>query len=116
MSNPATLNLDGAFSIYQGEQYNLTLTAQSGGIAENLTGFVAKSQIRENFQAVNVAIQFSASSGLGPNGVITLSATTAQTVSLDSNKSYVWDLKIESGGNVRPLARGTVKVLARVTR
>jgi len=117
MSNPAVLNLDGQFMIYSGEQYNLTLTAQnSAGTAEDLTGFIAKSQVRESYQASQVSLEFSASAGLGPNGVIALSATTAQTVALDATKQYVWDLKISSGSNTRPLARGTVKVQPRVTR
>jgi len=116
MSLPATLNLDGEFVIYQGEQYNLTLSAQSSGVAEDLTGFIAKSQIRESFQASQVALEFSTSAALGPNGVISLSATTAQTVALNTDKNYVWDLKITSGSNTRPLCKGTVKVFPRVTR
>lgn len=116
MSKPTTLNLDGQFMIYQGETYNLTLTAQSNGVAENLSGFVAKSQIRESYQASQIALQFSVSAGLGPDGVIALSASTAQTVALDTTKQYVWDLKIESAGSVRPLVQGYVKVQPRVTR
>ena len=117
MSQPANLNLDGAFGIYQGEQYNLSLTAQDGdGNVQSLTGFVAKSQIRESYQASQVALEFSTSAGLGANGVIALSATTAQTVALDTTKSYVWDLKITSAGNVRPLVKGNVRVYPRVTR
>jgi len=113
MSNPATYNIN----IYQGELFELSISATSDGVTPNdLSGYVAKSEIREAYSSSQTTLSFSVSSGLGPNGVISLSSSTASTVSLNPDKKYVWDLKIDSGTVVTPILKGNATVYPRVTK
>lgn len=113
-NNPASLDLD----IYQGTDFEMSITAKdSTGAVIDYTGWIAKSQIRESEQSVQPALTFSASSGLGPNGVIALSAASASTVSLyDKGKDYVWDCKLTSATRTDVICKGKVTVIPRVTR
>jgi hypothetical protein len=111
-NSPAKVDL----TIYQGASFAISLTAtDEAGNLINWTGYAAKAQVRENFQATHSVLTFAASP-LGSNGVVALSATTAQTVSLQTNKEYVWDFKVDNGTEVDVPFTGVVSVEPRVSR
>lgn len=113
MSTPSTFDLN----IYQGESYNLSITATSdGSTVLDLTGYTFKSVIKEKFDSAQQSLSFSTTGGGGPNGVISVSAASGLTVALSPAKKYVWDLKMEAVDVSTPLLKGVVVVAPRVTR
>ena len=96
--------------------YQLTWTADDQPV--DLTGFEARMQVRPNTRSDTVIIEFTDVDGItlgGEEGTILLSADADTTAGLPSGK-YVYDLELDSGGEVTRLVEGSFTIDAEVTR
>ena len=115
MQAPATLNLN----CWQGASWDYNLTWTLNGTAVNLTGWNARMQVRETYDAHTAVLSLTAGTGItlgGTAGSILLEATATQTASI-SEGQYVYDLElITPGGYVTRLIEGNFVVDPEVTR
>jgi hypothetical protein len=107
--------------IYQGDTFRVFFRLRDeGGTYIDLTGQIAKAQIRSNTDAPTVLAEFSTSipdqSVLANRGSVLLTLTSAQTSALTTGG--VWDvqLQVTATGEVNTYLRGTVTVVKEVTR
>jgi hypothetical protein len=120
MQAPGVLDLN----MWQGASWDYTLTWQTGGTAVNLTGYDARMQVRETYDATLPVLSLTAGTGItlgGTAGTIVLEATATQTAAIDATppgpQQYVYDLELVSGaGIVTRLVEGRLLVYPEVTR
>jgi hypothetical protein len=119
MQTPGVLDLN----CYQGANFDYTLTWQSGGSAVNLTGYTARMQVRESYDASGSAlVSITSGTGItlgGTAGTIALALTATQTAALDGtpNIQAIYDLELVSGaGYVTRLVEGRFYIYPEVTR
>lgn len=104
------------FTFEQGATFSRQLTVQDNGAAMNLTGYSARMQLRSSVESTTVALTVTCSITSPSDGIVTVSNTAAETMSVDAG-IYVYDLEIESGsGVVTRLMQGTATITANVTR
>jgi hypothetical protein len=104
------------FTFEQGATFSRQLTVQDNGAAMNLTGYSARMQLRSSVESTTVALTVTCSITGPSDGIVTVSNTAAETMSVDAG-IYVYDLEIESGtGVVTRLMQGTATITANVTR
>lgn len=105
--------------IQQGATYRRTFRWLADGEPVNLTGATARMQIRRSVRAPEVIFDASTENGrLAINalaGEVTLVISAADTAQLP-NRSAVYDLEVDLGGEVSRLVEGTVEVSPEVTR
>lgn len=114
MINPATYNI----TAYQGATFGLNLTWSIGGTAVNLTNYTAAMQVRESVNSSSTILSVSNVSGIdlgGTAGTIAV-GIAASTMGSASPGNYVYDLELNSGGQVTRLIQGTFAIQAEVTR
>jgi hypothetical protein len=114
MINPATYNI----TAYQGATYDLNLTWAIGGTAVNLTGYTAAIQVRINPAESSTILSLTNGSGItlgGTAGTIAV-AVSANTMGSATPGNYVYDLELNSGGQVTRLLQGSFAIQAEVTR
>jgi Ethanolamine utilization protein EutJ (predicted chaperonin) len=114
MINPATYNI----KAYQGATYNLNLTWAIGGTAVNLTSYSAAMQVRENPSATATILSLTNGSGItlgGTAGTIVVNVP-ANTMGAATPGNYVYDLELNSGGQVTRLIQGGFAIQAEVTK
>jgi hypothetical protein len=114
MINPATYNI----TAYQGATYDLNLTWAIGGTAVNLTGYTAAMQVRINPAESSTILSLTNGSGItlgGTAGTIAI-AVSASTMGSATPGNYVYDLELNSGGQVTRLLQGSFAIQAEVTR
>jgi hypothetical protein len=114
MINPAIYNI----TAYQGATYSLNMTWAIGGTAVNLTNYTAAMQVRENAQATATILSLTNGSGIslgGTAGTIGI-AVSASTMGSAIAGNYVYDLELNSGGQVTRLIQGAFAIQAEVTR
>jgi hypothetical protein len=114
MINPATYNI----TAYQGATYDLNLTWAIGGTAVNLTGYTAAMQVRINPADSSTILSLTNGSGItlgGTAGTIAV-AVSANTMGSATPGNYVYDLELNSGGQVTRLLQGSFAIQAEVTR
>lgn len=103
----------------QGSTLSLTFQWKINGIPVNLTGYTAKLQVRESYNAASTLIALTSSpvAGLTVDGNgnigVTVSATTTAAVPAGT---YVWDIELTSGTTVTRLLQGRWMHTAEVTR
>ena len=118
MQSPGVLDL----SCYQGANFDYTLTWQAGGSAVNLTGYSARMQVRDSYDAGTAVISITSGTGItlgGTAGSIVLELSATATAALDGtpNTQYVYDLELVSGaGYVTRLVEGNFYVYPEVTK
>jgi hypothetical protein len=113
MINPATYNI----KAYQGATYSLNMTWAIGGTAVNLTNYTAAMQVRENPNATAI-LSLTNGSGItlgGTAGTIGISVS-ATTMGAATPGNYVYDLELNSGGQVTRLIQGSFAIQAEVTK
>jgi hypothetical protein len=114
MINPAIYNI----KAYQGATYDLNLTWAIGGTAVNLTNYTAAMQVRENPNSVNSVLSLASGSGItlgGTAGTIAINVS-ATTMGSATPGNYVYDLELNSGGQVTRLIQGGFSISAEVTK
>lgn len=120
MQSPGVLDLD----MWQGASWDYTLTWQTGGTAVNLTGYSARMQVRETYDATSPVLSLTSGTGItlgGTAGTIILEASSTATAGIDATppgpQQYVYDLELVSGaGVVTRLVEGRMLVYPEVTR
>lgn len=118
MQTPGVLDL----SCYQGANFDYTLTWQSSGTAVNLTGYSARMQVRDSYDAGTAIVSLTNGTGItlgGTAGTIGLALTATQTAALDGtpNIQAIYDLELVSGaGYVTRLVEGRFYIYPEVTR
>jgi hypothetical protein len=118
MQQPGVLD----FNCYQGANFDYTLTWQVGGSAVNLTGYSARMQVRNSYDAGTAIVSLTNGTGItlgGTAGTILLELSATATAALDGTPStqYVYDLELVSGANyVTRLVEGRFYVYPEVTR
>ena len=119
MQTPGLLDLN----CYQGANFDYTLTwKNSGGTAVNLTGYSARMQVRDSYDAGTAIASLTNGSGItlgGTAGTILLEMSATTTAALDGtpNSQYIYDLELVSGaGYVTRLVEGRFYVKPEVTR
>jgi len=114
MINPGIYNI----KAYQGATYDLNLTWAIGGTAVNLTGYTAAMQVRDNPSATATVLSMTSGSGItlgGTAGTIAV-AVSASTMGSATPGNYVYDLELNSGGQVTRLIQGSFAIEAEVTK
>jgi hypothetical protein len=114
MINPALYNI----TAYQGATYDLNLTWAIGGTAVNLTNYTAAMQVRENPSATNTVLSLTSGTGItlgGTAGTIAINVS-ASTMGSAIAGNYVYDLELNSGGEVTRLLQGAFAIQAEVTK
>lgn len=107
-------------TIEQGATFQMSLTwKDSTGAAVNITGYTARMQVRENYEAESTLVSLTSSGGdivlggaLGTI-VITIGASVTQLLQLDE---AVYDLELVNGATVTRLLQGKATVSREVTR
>jgi hypothetical protein len=114
MINPAIYNI----KAYQGATFDLNLTWAIGGTAVDLTNYTAAMQVRENPRSSATVLSLASGSGItlgGTAGTIAINVT-ASTMGSATPGNYVYDLELNSGGQVTRLIQGGFAISAEVTK
>ena len=93
------------------------MTWAIGGTAVNLTGYTAAMQVRENPNSATV-LSLTSGSGItlgGTAGTIAISVST-NTMGAATAGNYIYDLELNSGGEVTRLLQGSFAIQAEVTK
>jgi selenophosphate synthetase-related protein len=107
-------------TIEQGATFTMSLTwKDSTGSPVNLTGYTARMQVRENYEAESTLVSLTSSGGditlggaLGTIAV-TIAASATQLLQLDE---AVYDLELVNGATVTRLIQGRAIISREVTR
>lgn len=114
--------------IQQGETFTRTITLtdnQTIPAPINLTGYVARAQMRTAANATDVVESFTCTIDAPTSGAIIISLSATETSAIptvgktayDKLSKYVWDMEIESAsGVVTRILNGSVEVSPEVTR
>lgn len=107
-------------TIEQGATFQMNLTwKDSTGSPVNITGYTARMQVRENYEAESTLVSLTSTGGdivLGGSLgtiAITIAASATQTLQLDE---AVYDLELVNGATVTRLLQGKATVSREVTR
>lgn len=115
-------------SIYAGATFTRTLAVTSGTAVVDLTGYDARLMARTDYTAGSAVITMGTATGItlgGTAGTIGLTLAGTATAALGSALSLyttggaaqlVYDLELESGGDVTQLLRGVLTVYPEATR
>jgi len=108
---PATYDL----TIYRDRDFSQTFYLKNLGVAMDLTGYTGKAEIRENKDAVDLAVAFQVT--IDPLiGSVVISLTDTQTILLPIG-DMAWDLVLTDPDGARQnYLEGQVKILGTVTR
>lgn len=108
-----------------GADYSEVFVMQNDdGSPVNLTGYIARMQVRRTYKSASPALSLTSPSGglviNGAAGTITVSVSNPQTAALcvDNDRTqYVYDLEVESGaGLVTKVSKGFFTVHPEATR
>ncbi len=109
------------FTLEQGATFDELITYKdANGTPVDLTGYVARMQIREKITDATPVVSLDTTSGItlgGTAGTIHLTIPATTTATINMPKGGVYDLEIESPtGVVTRLLEGKVKFSPEVTR
>lgn len=102
----------------RGDTWNIPIaTTNSDGSVFVLTGYTAKSQLRETTESTAVILELTCTITNAAQGKLEISAPASTTKDIAVGK-YAWDIQISDAlaGTVFTLLSGTFTVLADVTR
>lgn len=104
-------------NFYSGETLSLSLTCKDdAGVAFPLTGYTARAQVRSSATSSTVVLDLSPTIPAPLTGVISISKTDEQTLTVPAG-SYYWDCVLDTPtGGVIFIAGGTIKFRKLVTR
>jgi hypothetical protein len=102
----------------QGTDFNTSITLDDvNGDAYDLTGCLAKSQIRKSYYSKNETEHFNITIQDPTSGIISLNIPSANTVNITPGR-YVYDVVIKdttSGNTVTRVLEGIINVIPQVT-
>lgn len=103
-------------SVYQGDDYAArVIVTNPDGTDADLTGYVAKAQIRRDVADIAVDVEAEFVCTIDPPNVIAISLANTDTAALSG--SLRWDLQLtSSAGMVTTIVAGAVAVTPEVTR
>ena len=104
-------------TLEQGSTFNSVITVRDNqGIAQNLTGYSARSQMRRSYYASSKK-DFTVTITSASGGEITMYMSAANTANVSPGR-YVYDVELQdnSNGDVTRIFEGIVTVLPNVTR
>jgi hypothetical protein len=103
----------------QGSTFNQQLTWIIGETPVNLTTYTARMQVREKYTSTIYNVSLTTENGGitlgGEEGTIFLTISATDTSELVA-KEYVYDLEVDSGGEVTRIIEGKFIVTPEVTR
>lgn len=103
----------------QGKTWTIVVTVKDGGgNLIDFTGYSARWQVRSEASSSTPVLSLTNGSGitLGANGVITLTASAAQTAAIPAS-GYVHEIELtDPSGAKPPFLAGSLKVVAEVVR
>lgn len=111
-------------TIDQGADWFWTVTWKVGStarssVAKDTTGFSARMQVRAKYDSPTTVLNLNSPSNgisVSTTGIFSVHVTATQTAAIEPGK-YVYDIEaVAPDGVVTKLARGTVRVVAEVTR
>lgn len=114
MISPTQLNL----TMYQGASFTYTFTWTTDGEPVNLSGYTARMDVRPSAKSDDAVFEFVDGDGLalgGEAGTITISVNAEDSAAAPSGQ-YVYDLLLDSGGEVTRLVEGVFVIEAGVTK
>lgn len=114
MISPASYNI----TAYQGATYDLNMTWAIGGTAVDLTNYTAAMQVRTNPSDTSPVLSMTSGSGItlgGTAGTIAVNVSST-TMGSASAGNYVYDLELNSGGQVTRLIQGAFVIQPEVTK
>lgn len=102
--------------IQQGATFNLSVIMKDGyGAVTDLSGYTARSQIREKVDSPTPLVTITCSIPTPQNGRILMTIPAATTTALNY-KSAVYDLEIEKDGVIDRVLQGNAVLSKEVTR
>lgn len=114
MINPGTYNI----TAYQGATYKLSLSWTIDDTPVDLTNYSAAMQVRESVSSDEPLLDLSSGNGItlgGTAGTIDIEVD-ADVMEATPAGRHVYDLELDSGGEVTRLIQGAFTVQAEVTR
>ena len=109
---PGELNIVGT----RGDTFTLTITITTNGTTPvDITGRTYTSQVRRYWDDPAVAATFTCTVTNGPNGVLVITLSAAQTAALEDG-TYYWDLQENASGIITTVMSGAFVVLPDATR
>lgn len=114
MINPGTYNI----TAYQGATYKLEMLWSIGGTAVNLTNYTAEMQVRESVASSSAVLSLSTDSEIALGGTAgTIDITVdAEDMEAAPAGTFIYDLELNSGGEVTRLIQGNFVIQPEVTR
>ena len=103
--------------IEQGADFSTSITLDDAdNQAFDLTGYVAKSQIKKSYYSSNAAAQFTITIPTPANGILNMSLSSANTANISAGR-YVYDVIIKNPSNVTTrVLEGIVNIVPQVTK
>lgn len=103
--------------IEQGTTFTTTITLDDVyGVPYDLTGVVAKGQIKKSYYSTNPTASFIININNPVDGVINLTLPAANTANISAGR-YLYDVAIKDTANtVTRVLEGTVNVLPQITK
>tara|TARA_R110000744_G_scaffold191055_1_gene310316 strand:- start:842 stop:1180 length:339 start_codon:yes stop_codon:yes gene_type:complete len=104
-------------TIDQGSDFAIDLVVKDDDVVKNLTGYLARAQMRTTKGASTVAATFTCTIIDATGGALKMELTNAVSSSISAGK-YYYDLELYTSGNVvvSRLMQGTVILTPEVTR
>ena len=101
----------------QGTTFTTNITLDDiDGVQYDLTGVIAKSQIRKSYYSANTTAEFTTTINIPNTGIILLSLDAPTTANIASGR-YVYDVAIKDTANtVTRVLEGIVNVIPQVTK
>jgi len=104
-------------TIDQGSDFAIDLVVKDDDVVKNLTGYLARAQMRTTKGASTVAATFTCTIINATSGALKMELTNAVSSGISAGK-YYYDLELYTSGNtiVSRLMQGTVILTPEVTR
>jgi len=104
-------------TIDQGSDFAIDLVVKDDDVVKNLTGYLARAQMRTTKGASTVAATFTCTIINATSGALKMELTNAVSSAISAGK-YYYDLELYTSGNtiVSRLMQGTVILTPEVTR
>ncbi len=103
--------------IEQGADFSTSITLDDAdNVSFNLTGYIAKSQIKKSYYSSSITAQFTITIPTPADGVLNMALNSANTANIAPGR-YVYDVVIKNPSNqVTRVLEGIVNIVPQVTK